>query len=220
MKLCICFGICLSSKWFHLRLTFSLFSNLRLIIAQQISIHINHFMAGGWHTSCHPISKMHIVGEGPGKTPSALRCLSYLINSFLTDTKQLAETSKGGTLFVLFWCLCQKLFLFYTLIKLYYRKPLSDQAPSLAPYWISLLRRPRIPVSFTAQQQPFSKECRTNRLSPTRIQETSKRERRLQSTCPTNLPESFSLESILTAWCMCHQEGPWVRVIGQRQLRN
>ena len=24
MKLCICFGICLSSKWFHLRLTFSL----------------------------------------------------------------------------------------------------------------------------------------------------------------------------------------------------
>ena len=117
-------------------------------------------------------------------------------------------------------CVRSFLYLFYTLIKLYYRKPLSDQAPSLAPYWISLLRRPRIPVSFTAQQQPFSKECRTNRLSPTRIQETSKRERRLQSTCPTNLPESFSLESILTAWCMCHQEGPWVRVIGQRQLRN
>ena len=178
-------------------------------------------MAGGWHTSRHPISKMHIVGEGPGKTPSALRCLSYPINSFLTDTKQLSETSKGGTLFSPFWCLCQKLSLFYTLIKLYCTKPLSNQAPSLAPYWIPLLQRPRIPVSFTAQQQPFSKECRTNRLSPTRrIRETSKRERRLQCTCPTNLPESFSLESILTVWCMCHQEGPWVRVIGQRQLRN
>ena len=26
MKLCICFGICLSSKWFHLRLIFFFFS--------------------------------------------------------------------------------------------------------------------------------------------------------------------------------------------------
>ena len=98
MKLCICLGICLSSKWFHLRLTFFLFSNLALIIAQQTSMHINCFMAGGWQPSSHPISKMHIVGEGPGETPSALRCLSYLINSFLTDIKQLAKTSKGGTL--------------------------------------------------------------------------------------------------------------------------
>ena len=32
---------------------------------------------------------MHIVGEGPGETPSALRCLSYLINSLLTDIKNL-----------------------------------------------------------------------------------------------------------------------------------
>ena len=88
MKLCICFGICLSSRWFHLRITFFLFSNLGLIIAQQTSVHINCFMAGGWHTSCHPISKMHIVGEGPGETPSALKCLSYLINNFLTDLKQ------------------------------------------------------------------------------------------------------------------------------------
>ena len=66
-------------------------SNLGLIIAQQTSIHINCFMAGRWHTSSHPISKMHIVGEGPGETPSASRCLSYLINSFLTDIKQLAK---------------------------------------------------------------------------------------------------------------------------------
>jgi len=43
-------------------------------------------MAGG-----HPISKMHIVEEGPGETPSALKYLSYLINSFLTDIKQLAK---------------------------------------------------------------------------------------------------------------------------------
>ena len=96
MKLCIYFGICLFSKWFHLTLTFFLFSNLELIITQQTSIHINCFMAGGWHTSCHPISKMHIVGEGPGETPSALRRLSYLLNSFLTDMKQLAKTIRGA----------------------------------------------------------------------------------------------------------------------------
>ena len=75
-----------------------LFSSLGLIIAQQTSIHISCFMAEGWHTSCHPISKMHIVGEGPGENPSALRYLSYLIHSFLTDIKQLAKTSTGGAL--------------------------------------------------------------------------------------------------------------------------
>ena len=67
------------------------FSNLGPIIAQQTSIHINCFMAGGGHPSGSPISKMHIVGEGPGETPSALRCLPYLIKSFLTDIKHLAK---------------------------------------------------------------------------------------------------------------------------------
>ena len=66
---------------------FFIFSNLGLIVAQQTTIHIIYFMAGEWHTSCHPISKMHIVGEGPGETLSTLRCLSYLINSFLTDVR-------------------------------------------------------------------------------------------------------------------------------------
>ena len=156
MKRCICFGICLSSKWFHLRLPFFLSSNLALIIAQQTSIHINCFMARGWHTSCHPISKMHIVGEGPGETPSALRCLSYLINSFLTDIKQLAKTSTGVTLhpasnvYVRSF-LCP----FFTLIKLCYTKALSDQAWSLAPDWILLLQRPRILVSFRGSATTF-----------------------------------------------------------------
>ena len=38
------------------------------------------------------------------------------------------------------------LYLLYTLIKLYNTKALSDQASSLAPDWILLLQRPRIPV--------------------------------------------------------------------------
>ena len=79
-------------------------------------------MAGGWHTSFHPISKINIVGEGPGETPSALRCLSYLINTFLTDIKQLVKTCKGGTLSAPFWCLRQKLCLslsYFTKMVLY-----------------------------------------------------------------------------------------------------
>ena len=44
------------------------------------------------------------------------------------------------------------LYLLYTLIKLYYTKALSDQALSLAPDWILLLRRPRLPVSFRSAQ--------------------------------------------------------------------
>ena len=40
------------------------------------------------------------------------------------------------------------LYLLYTLIKLYYTKGLSDPALSLAPDWIRLLQRPRIPASY------------------------------------------------------------------------
>ena len=145
LKLCICFGICLSSKWFPLGLTFFLFSNLGLIIAPQTSIHINCFMAGGWHTSCHPLSKMRIVGEGPGETPSALRCLSYLINSFLTDVKQLAETSRGRSPSP-FWYLCQKL----SVSRFYFNKTLLHRSSWVIKSWSlvpkpDLLQRSRIP---------------------------------------------------------------------------
>ena len=57
---------------------FFLFSNLGLIIAQQTNIHINCFMAGGWHTSCRPISKMHIVGEEPSERNSVSLEVSLL----------------------------------------------------------------------------------------------------------------------------------------------
>ena len=48
------------------------------------------------------------------------------------------------------------LYLFYTLIKLYYTKALNNQASSLALNWILLLWRPRIPASFMVQQQLFT----------------------------------------------------------------
>ena len=49
------------------------------------------------------------------------------------------------------------------------------------------------------------KEHRTNQPAPTgRTWEKSKGD----ATCPTDLPESSLLESILTEQCGCHQEGP------------
>ena len=47
------------------------------------------------------------------------------------------------------------LYLLYTLIELYYTKSLSDQASSLAPDWILLLRGPRIPVSLRDSTTTF-----------------------------------------------------------------
>ena len=44
-------------------------TNFWLITAQQTNIHINCFMAGGWHTLSHTISKMHVVVEGLVKLP-------------------------------------------------------------------------------------------------------------------------------------------------------
>ena len=47
------------------------------------------------------------------------------------------------------------LYLLYTLIKLNYTKALSDQASSLAPDWILLVRRPRIPASLRGSAKTF-----------------------------------------------------------------
>ena len=47
------------------------------------------------------------------------------------------------------------LYLCYTLIKLYYTKSLSNQASFLAPDWILLLRRPRIPASLRCSATTF-----------------------------------------------------------------
>ena len=58
---------------------------------QQTSLHVNCFMTGNDTPHAILSQKMHIVGEGPGETPSALSCVSYLINSFLRDIKHLAK---------------------------------------------------------------------------------------------------------------------------------
>ena len=52
-------------------------------------------------------------------------------------------------------CVRSFLYLLYTLIKLYYTKALSHQASSLAPDWILLFWRPRIPESFRGSATTF-----------------------------------------------------------------
>ena len=89
---------------------FFLFSNLGLIIAQQTGIHISWFMAGGRTHLGLSYLKNACCGRGAWWNSLSLEvCLSYLINTFLTDIKQLVKTSNGGTLSAPFRCLCQKL---------------------------------------------------------------------------------------------------------------
>ena len=111
------------------------------------------FYGWGWHTSCHPISKMHIVGEGPGETPSALRCLSYLINKLANRHKTPCQKLARGHSFCPFlmsmsaaFSLSLSLSLSYILIKFCYPKGSSGEASSLALDRIPLLQRPRIPA--------------------------------------------------------------------------
>ena len=140
------------------RLTFFLFSNLGLIMAQQTSIPVDCFMAGGWYTLCFPISKVHIAGEGPGETPSALTCLSYPTSSFLNDIKHLAKTSKGA-LFLSPSDVYVRSFpyLYYTLIKLCYTQ--SSKESSLISDPGSKSSPPEVTnsgVTHSSQRQPFT----------------------------------------------------------------
>ena len=68
---------------------------------------------------------MHVVGEGPGETPSALRRRSHLINSFLTGIKQLAKDQQGDTVPLLMSMSEAFSVPFYTLIKLCCTKALE-----------------------------------------------------------------------------------------------
>ena len=93
MKLCICFGICLSSKWFPLRLNFFFFfffSNLGLIAAQK-SVFTSVVLWLGDDAPRAILSRRCILWKR-----GLVKLLQpYLINSFLTDIKQLAKTSRG-----------------------------------------------------------------------------------------------------------------------------
>ena len=98
MKLCICFGIHLSSNQFCLRLPFFLFPNFGLIMAQWTSIHVNYFMARD-DRPCAILSQKCILWKRDlVKLPSVLRCLYYLISSFIIDTKCLTENLQEGTI--------------------------------------------------------------------------------------------------------------------------
>ena len=109
-------------------------------------IQVNHFMGPGDTIWCQDYPKMHLMGEGPGAILNFKTFLSF-INRLLVIYNIQLKTKRG----VLFLppsdaYVRSFLYLLYTLIKLYYTKALSDQASSLAPDWILLLRGTRIPV--------------------------------------------------------------------------
>ena len=70
---------------------------------------------------------------------------------------------------------------------------------SLAPDWIPLLRSPRMPVSFIAQQQPsssvqFSCSVVSNSLRPHGLQDA-------RLSCPSPAPGVYSNSCPLNPWC-------------------
>ena len=69
---------------------FFLFSNLGLIMAHK-PVFVSIVLWLGHDTSCHSISKIHLLREEAGETPSALRSLIYLINNSPADIKHLAK---------------------------------------------------------------------------------------------------------------------------------
>ena len=86
-----------------------------------------------------------------------LRHLLSIINSLVVTYNVRLKTNRGALVLPPSDVFIRSfLYLFYTLIKLYYTKALSDQALSLAPDLILLLQKPGMPVSFVAQQQPFN----------------------------------------------------------------
>ena len=96
---CICLEICLSSRF------------------------MSTVLWPGWLTLCQCYLKMHVVGEGPGATPSVLRHFLSLISSLLIGFNSLLKTSKAAFILSPSDVYVRSFFyLFYALIKLYYTK--------------------------------------------------------------------------------------------------
>ena len=126
------FAICLSSKLFHHRLRFIYLFSFHKSWAENGSVFLSIVLWLQDDTPHAILSQKCISWERglvnlnlevlpqPWGAPSTLRCLSYLINSFLTDIKHLVKNWQGGTISVPFWCLYQML----SLSLLYYNKTL------------------------------------------------------------------------------------------------
>ena len=99
----------------------------------------------------------------------------------------IANTSKG-VLFLPSSDVYVRSFLcpFYTLIKLYCTKALSEQALALAPDWILLLRRPRIPASFCGSATTFQNR-QIHRDRKKTVVTTDGTEGRMGSFCLTSI---------------------------------
>ena len=76
---------------------------------------------------------MHVVSEGPGVTLCALRYSLSLISSLLVGMYLPAKDWQGALFLPLYHVYVRSfLYVFYTLIKLYHTKSLSNQVLTLA----------------------------------------------------------------------------------------
>ena len=144
MKLCICFGICLSSKWFHLRLTFFSFLKSWADNGSTNPYSCPLFYEKGWHASCHSISNMHVVVNPglPGKPPQP-RGVSYLIsNRHKTPHEELERRHSFSPLLMSM----SEAFSSSVILQ---QNSVTQKAPVVKPGlwpWISDLQRSRIPA--------------------------------------------------------------------------
>ena len=116
MKLFICLEICLSSRF------------MSIVSWPEVSPLVPFYL------------KMHVVGEEPGTTLSVWGISVIRLAACYQVYNALLKTSKGA-LFLSPSEVYVRSFLYpiYTLIKLCYKKALSDPALSLAPDWSLLL---------------------------------------------------------------------------------
>ena len=116
MKLFICLEICLSSRF------------MSIVSWPEVSPLVPFYL------------KMHVVGEEPGTTLSVWGISVIRLAACYQVYNALLKTSKGA-LFLSPSEVYVRSFLYpiYILIKLYYKKALSDPALSLAPDWSLLL---------------------------------------------------------------------------------
>ena len=111
-------------------------------------IQVNHFMAWDESSGARIITKCNLGIRG--LVPFWVLRHSFLFINRLPVTIWHSAEDWQGVLFLppSDAYVRSFLYLLYTLIKLSHTKPLSDPALSLAPDWIRLLWRPRIPASY------------------------------------------------------------------------
>jgi len=123
------------------------------------------FNGPGQLTLCQYYLKMHVVGEGPGASLWILRHFLSLVSSLLVWLK----TSRGALFLPLSDVYVRSfLYIFYTLIKLYYAKALSESSLITGSGLNSFPLEAKNPSIFHGSATPYRTTIKVNK----RVQNT------------------------------------------------